>query len=72
MVAGFAGSGLLYINKDVVGDIWTTIASYNWDNQDDHGFRLMQNGTGNAGLMAGYDAAVDFSTRLVMMYGLAV
>lgn len=37
-----------------------------------HGFRLMQNGTGNAGLMAGYDAAVDFSTRLVMMYGLAV
>jgi len=55
-----SGSGLLYINKDVVGDIWTTIASYNWDNQDDHGFRLMQNGTGNAGLMAGYDAAVDF------------
>lgn len=55
-----AGSGLLYINKDVVGDIWTTIASYNWDNQEDHGFRLMQNGTGNAGLMAGYDAAVDF------------
>jgi len=55
-----AGSGLLYINKDVVGDIWTTIASYNWDNEDDHGFRLMQNGTGNAGLMAGYDAAVDF------------
>jgi len=55
-----SGSGLLYINKDVVGDIWTTIASYNWDNQEDHGFRLMQNGTGNAGLMAGYDAAVDF------------
>ena len=55
-----SGSGLLYINKEVVGDIWTTIASYNWDNQDDHGFRLMQNGTGNAGLMAGYDAAVDF------------
>ncbi|RUA13414.1 MAG: hypothetical protein DSY83_11405 [Flavobacteriia bacterium] len=55
-----AGSGLLYINKDVVGTIWSTIASYNWDNQEDPGFRLMQNGTGNAGLMAGYDAAVDF------------
>ncbi len=55
-----AGSGLLYINKEVAGDIWSTIASYNWDNQDDHGFRLMQNGTGNAGLLAGYDAAVDF------------
>ncbi|MDC6405659.1 MULTISPECIES: aminotransferase class V-fold PLP-dependent enzyme [Maribacter] len=55
-----AGSGLLYINKDVVSNIWSTIASYNWDNQEDHGFRLMQNGTGNAGLLAGYDAAVDF------------
>ncbi|TLF40787.1 aminotransferase class V-fold PLP-dependent enzyme [Maribacter aurantiacus] len=55
-----AGSGLLYINKDVASDIWSTIASYNWDNQEDHGFRLMQNGTGNAGLLAGYDAAVDF------------
>ena len=54
------GSGLLYINKNVVGDIWTTIASYNWDNQDDHGFRLMQNGTGNPALMAGYDASVEF------------
>ena len=54
------GSGILYVNKDKVSDIWTTIASYNWDNQDDHGFRLMQNGTGNPALMAGYDAAVDF------------
>ncbi len=55
-----AGSGLLYINEDVVSDIWTTVASYNWDNQDDHGFRIMQNGTGNAAMMTGYDAAVDF------------
>lgn len=55
-----AGSGLLYINKEKVGDIWSTIASYNWDNQDDSGFRLMQNGTGNAALLRGYDAAIDF------------
>jgi selenocysteine lyase/cysteine desulfurase len=54
------GSGLLYINKDVVGNIWSTLASYNWDNQDDHGFRLMQNGTGSPYQMTGYDAAVDF------------
>lgn len=54
------GSGLLYINKEVVSDIWATIASYNWDNQEDHGFRLMQNGTGNPALIAGYDASVDF------------
>ncbi|NNK86691.1 MAG: aminotransferase class V-fold PLP-dependent enzyme [Flavobacteriaceae bacterium] len=55
-----AGSGLLYINKDVAGDIWSTIASYQWENQEDHGFRLMQNGTGNPAVLAGYDAAVDF------------
>lgn len=55
-----AGSGLLYINKEVATKIWSTIASYNWDNQEDHGFRLMQNGTGNAALLAGYDASVDF------------
>ncbi len=55
-----AGSGLLYINKEVVSDIWTTIASYNWDNQEDPGFRLMQTGTGNAALLTGYEAAVDF------------
>ena len=55
-----AGSGILYINPDVVADIWSTIASYNWDNTEDHGFRLMQNGTGNPALMTGFDAAVDF------------
>ncbi|MBQ4915115.1 aminotransferase class V-fold PLP-dependent enzyme [Maribacter sp. MMG018] len=55
-----AGSGLLYVNNNIASTIWSTIASYNWDNQEDHGFRLMQNGTGNAGLMEGYNAAVDF------------
>lgn len=55
-----AGSGLLYINKAVSPNIWSTVASYQWDNQEDHGFRLMQNGTGNAALLAGYEAAVDF------------
>lgn len=55
-----AGSGLLYINPEVVGSIWSTVASYQWDNQEDHGFRLMQNGTGNPALLAGYDASVDF------------
>ncbi len=54
------GSGLLYINEEKVSDIWTTLASYQWDNQEDHGFRLQQNGTGNPAVLAGYDAAVDF------------
>ncbi len=55
-----AGSGMLYINESMVDKIWTTIASYNWDNREDHGFRLMQNGTGNPAQLAGYDAAIDF------------
>ncbi len=54
------GSGILYVNKEVVSNIWSTIASYNWDNQEDHGFRLMQNGTGNPALIAGLEASVDF------------
>lgn len=55
-----AGSGILYINKDRVGDIWTTLASYQWDNQEDPGFRLMQYGTGNPAITVGQEAAVDF------------
>jgi len=54
------GSGLLYINEDRIADIWATIASYNWDNQDDHGFRLMQSGTGNTAQYKGLEAAIDF------------
>ncbi len=54
------GNGLLYINAERQPDIWTTIASYNWDYQEDHGFRLMQTGTGNTALYAGLDAAIDF------------
>ncbi len=55
-----AGSGILYVNEDVAPKIWATLASYNWDNQEDHGFRLMQNGTGNPAVLAGLNAAVDF------------
>jgi selenocysteine lyase/cysteine desulfurase len=54
------GSGLLYVRKDIAPQIWATLASYNWDNQEDHGFRLMQYGTGNPSQITGYDAAVDF------------
>lgn len=54
------GSGLLYVRKEVAPEIWTTLASYNWDNHEDHGFRLMQYGTGNPSQITGYDAAVDF------------
>ncbi|MEN8250185.1 MAG: aminotransferase class V-fold PLP-dependent enzyme [Bacteroidota bacterium] len=54
------GSGILYIDKARMPEIWSTIASYNWDYQEDHGFRLMQNGTGNTSVLAGLNASIDF------------
>ncbi len=55
-----AGNGLLYIRSESAPMIWTTLASYNWDHETDHGFRLMQYGTGNPSLLVGLEAAVDF------------
>lgn len=54
------GNGILYVRSGVIEQLWSTIASYNWDNQEDHGFRLMQNGTGNQSLIVGLEAAIDF------------
>jgi selenocysteine lyase/cysteine desulfurase len=54
------GNGILYVDKARMPEIWSTIASYNWDFQEDHGFRLMQNGTGNTAILAGLDASIDF------------
>ena len=59
-----AGSGILYVRKEVIGDLWTTIASYNWDNQEDPGFRLTQRGTGNPSIIIGLEAAVDFHNEI--------
>lgn len=55
-----AGNGILYVEKERMPQIWSTIASYNWDNQEDHGFRLMQNGTGSTAILAGLNASLDF------------
>jgi len=54
------GNGILYIDEESISGIWSTIASYKWDYQDDHGFRIMQNGTGNAAIRVGLEAALDF------------
>jgi len=60
-----AGSGILYIRKEIIPEIWTTIASYHWDNEEDHGFRLMQSGTGNTAILAGIEASFDFYNNIV-------
>ena len=59
-----AGNGILYIRQEMADRIWTTLASYQYDNEDDHGFRLTQRGTGNPSLIVGLEAALDFHNQL--------
>ena len=55
-----AGNGFLYIRRDRAKDVWTTLASGNWNNHDDDGYRLTQRGTGSLSLLVGAEAALDF------------
>ncbi|HEY3383556.1 MAG TPA: aminotransferase class V-fold PLP-dependent enzyme [Vicinamibacterales bacterium] len=59
-----AGTGFLYVRKDRIRDIWTTMASGQWDNHQDEGFRLSQRGTGSLSILMGLDAALDFHFKL--------
>ncbi len=54
------GSGILYLDEKISGDIWPTLSSYNWDNKEDKGFSLQQSGTGNPSLRVGLEASIDF------------
>jgi isopenicillin-N epimerase len=59
-----AGCGTLYVHKDRVKEISTTLASSQWDNHQDEGYRLQQRGTGNLSILMGLDAAIDFHNRI--------
>ncbi len=54
-----AGNGFLYIKETLIDDVWTTLASSQWDNHEDNGYRLGQRGTGNPALLMGFEAALD-------------
>ena len=54
-----AGNGILYIREDLINDVWTTLASSQWNNHEDNGYRLGQRGTGNPALLKGFEAALD-------------
>ena len=54
-----AGNGFLYIKETLIDNVWTTLASSQWDNHEDNGFRLGQRGTGNPALLIGFEAALD-------------
>ena len=55
-----AGSGFIYLRADRTNDVWASVASGQWDNHQDDGYRFTQRGTGNLSLMMGLDAALDF------------
>jgi selenocysteine lyase/cysteine desulfurase len=58
------GNGFLYIRKEKLDEVWTTLASSEWDNHKDGAYRLMQYGTGNLSLLVGLEAAIDFHLRI--------
>jgi isopenicillin-N epimerase len=57
------GTGLLYIRRPLQEKFWTTLASYQWDNQQDGAFRFMQYGTGSTALIDGLLAALAIGER---------
>ncbi len=59
-----AGSGLLYVRRDRLPQIWTTMASSEWNNQKAGAYRLMQYGTGSVSMLKGFEAAVDFHAAI--------
>jgi isopenicillin-N epimerase len=54
------GTGFMYVRRDVQDRLWTTLASYQWDNREDGAFRFMQYGTGSVPVTEGLAAALRF------------
>ncbi len=59
-----AGTGFLYVRHGEADGIWSTLASSQWDNHEDNGYRFSQRGTGSLSLLMGMDAALDFHSAL--------
>ncbi|MCB0569001.1 MAG: aminotransferase class V-fold PLP-dependent enzyme [Phaeodactylibacter sp.] len=59
-----AGNGILYVRNEEITKLWSAIASYEWQNQEDPGYRLTQRGTGNPSLVVGMEAAIDFHNEI--------
>jgi len=54
------GTGFMYVDPAKMQDVWTTVASAQWNNHEDDGYRFTQRGTGNFSILYGLDAALDF------------
>jgi selenocysteine lyase/cysteine desulfurase len=58
------GNGFIYVRKEKLDQVWTTLASSEWENRQAGAYRLMQYGTGNLSLLVGLEAAIDFHMRI--------
>jgi selenocysteine lyase/cysteine desulfurase len=58
------GTGILFIRRDIQPQVWSTLASGEWDNHAAGANRLMQYGTGNLSLLVGLEKAADFHIEL--------
>lgn len=58
------GTGFLYVHPDLAPRLWSTLASAQWENPEDPGFRLMQYGTANLSLLVGLEKALDFHAAI--------
>ncbi|HLX11607.1 MAG TPA: aminotransferase class V-fold PLP-dependent enzyme, partial [Bacteroidota bacterium] len=54
------GSGALFVKKERLKEIWTTLASASWSDDKNGSYRLMQFGTGNRSIYEGIQAAAEF------------
>ncbi|MBV9406148.1 MAG: aminotransferase class V-fold PLP-dependent enzyme [Acidobacteriaceae bacterium] len=58
------GNGFLYVRSERAQDVWSTLASAQWDNHEDEGYRFSQRGTGSLSMLVGMEAALDFHESL--------
>ena len=58
------GTGFMYIQKDLMPRVWTTVASGRWENHEDEGFRFTQRGTGSFSILKGLEAALEYHQQL--------
>ena len=58
------GTGFMYVRKDMMPKVWSTVASARWDDHDDEGFRFTQRGTGSFSILKGLEAALDFHQEI--------
>ncbi len=59
-----SGNGFLYLRKEIAPSISTIIASSQWNNHEDEGFRFTQRGTGSLTVMHGLETALDFHNEI--------